>query len=289
MNLKEIFPSFSDSTTSTVAQLTLLMDEYFNSLYFGTDELSLSSYYIRVSDIFASEELTTITAPATVIINPKDIETSNKLYKLKYTCTTGETYTQTFFYKNSSDYDLSLPFPYDVGDPRNYPKTFNFNLTGSFFKQHILKIEVYDFLNEDPRPIYFIIDVKAPELNVDNPFFDDLHLIYSKIFDFDDKLFYVFESQTPNYILPVIVKWQTYNDSFVEINTNKIDIRPYRLSNPFEIDSSSINSVPLNFSYDFLNDNGYSYRNNIQKIGNKYYLYMNDGSSIELGNFNIRT
>jgi hypothetical protein len=265
-NKLEIYPKITSLTDEFTEIFDILADEYFNLLYFGSDLESVSSVYIQIEDNILKEFLITTTSPSQIIINPKDILTENKIYKIIYTCTTGESYTQTYFYKNSSQYDLNLPFPYDVGDPRNYSKIFNFSLEEEFYKKHSIKIEIYEFLNVFPITIYYFIDLNSSDLN-NNIYFDNLHLIHNKMYNDDDKILYIFESGGNNYILPAIVKWENKNEVNKKLNITNINLKPYRTNEPFELGDT--NNVIK--SYDYLIDTGYAYKNNIQVINDKYY------------------
>ena len=64
----------------------------------------------------------------------------------------------------------------------------------------------------------------------------------------DDKIFYVFESDVPNYLLPALVKWENKEES-TTINIQSNQFRPYKLLQPFEKeDVTTIETkVPISF------------------------------------------
>ena len=279
----EIFPNLNTFETGDLNEIiTLLSDEYQTILFFGDDYLSLDSFHIEIEDsLRVSDFILSVTAPYEIIINPEQIQTENKIYKIIYTCTNGQNYTQTYFYKNNSEFDLNLSYSYDIGDPRNYTKSFKFNLTDSFFKQHLIKIEIYELGKTKPIIFLYVVNLNAPNIN-NNIYFDNIHLINNKMFDFDDKILYVFESEKNRYILPSIVKWSSNQNQNQNLNISKINLKPYRVKESFEDRDSD--GVVVNLS-DYLIDSGYAFRNNIQIINYEYYLKNFDNSLILLGNF----
>jgi hypothetical protein len=279
----EIFPNLNTFQPGDLTEiLTLLSDEYDTILFFGNDYLSLNSFHIEIEEsLRISDFILSITAPYEIIINPEQIQTENKIYKIIYTCTNKQNYTQTYFYKNSSEFDLNLPYSYDIGDPRNYTKSFKFTLTDSFFKQHLIKIEIYELGKIKPNIFLYVIDLNAPNIN-NNIYFDSIHLIHNKMFDFDDKILYLFESNEDRYILPSIVKWSSNDNQNQNLNISKINLKPYRIKEAFE--NRDLDNFIVNPS-DYLIDSGYAFRNNIQIINYDYYLKNFDNSLIPLGNF----
>ncbi len=100
------------------------------------------------------------------------------------------------------------------------------------------------------------------------------------MFDFDDKILYLFESEEDRFILPSIVKWTSNENK--NLNISKINLKPYRVKEAFEDRNSD--GVIVNLS-DYLIDSGYAFRNDIQIINYDYYLKNFDNSLILLGNF----
>ena len=64
-------------------------------------------------------------------------------------------------------------------------------------------------------------------------YFDEVHLIGTRMFGTENEILYMFESINPNYILPVLVNWKTRPLKNI-VRTIDNSYAPYKLLAPFE-------------------------------------------------------
>jgi hypothetical protein len=189
--------------------------------------------------------------PFNLSLNPSALNgiSGNKLYKIVYTFDNLETVTQTLYYTPSGD--LTLPFKFEAGDPRNFKKNKTFYLPNTVTKDFNIKIESYTIGNATPQTINFTLSLSAPKMDGTlNAYFSSLHLIHTRMFGPNNNILYVFESKEPNYFIPIIINWKErpyipppppIDDSY----------RPYRILAPFEDQSLQNNNYR---NIDFFND-----------------------------------
>lgn len=188
----------------------------FNSSSITLNPLELTQTLNRVS-------------PFVLSINPQFTDPQSKSYKIVYdfndgTPTITKILKATPYQKN----DL-LKFPYEITDPRNEIVSHTFILQKETSKTFYINVKVYSVMDaiigsgETPNYSEFIItlhlqapilDTKSIELS--SNFFEEIHLLNSRMFDLDNTLLYNFESSNPHYLLPTVVKW---HDPFNNLNT----------------------------------------------------------------------
>lgn len=190
----------------------------------------------------------TASAPFTLIINPSGINCTNKIYKIFYDFGDGTNYTQTFFPSNSTNYisvSGNYPILREPGDPRNYRQIKTYN-TSDLIHNYNIQISAYQFNTSVAYPYTINLRLSSPSITPvtggDLGFFKDVHLVSTRMYGISNELIYVFESDTPNYILPVSVNWNLRpRTSNVE---NIMNYRAYRLLEPYEDERvTSINTV----------------------------------------------
>lgn len=179
----------------------------------------------------------TSTAPFELTLNPSTINLYNsKVYKIIYDFGDG------FLFEQKLDLD-SQKITKSV--------THVYYLTSNFIENFNVNVNVYLTNRAKPVSYGFNLTLKTPTLesisssNTAVPaLLDELHLIGSRMFGFNNELVYIFESINPNYILPVSVIWNDKVDvtttatnkksSFFEIVEQGVGNRPYKLLAPFE-------------------------------------------------------
>jgi len=188
----------------------------FNSSSITLNPLELTQTLNRVS-------------PFVLSINPQFTDPLSKSYKIVYdfndgTSTITKILKATPYQKN----DL-LKFPYEITDPRNEIVSHTFILQKETSKTFYINVKVYSVMDaifgsgETPNYSEFIITLhlQAPTLDtksieLSSNFFEEIHLLNSRMFDLDNTLLYNFESSNPHYLLPTVVKW---HDPFNNLNT----------------------------------------------------------------------
>lgn len=186
-------------------------------------------------------------APLNLIVNPfnmkktptgSESDFSSKISKIVYDWGDGITETQKAIPASFSDpANTNYPSIKEKGDPRNFIKNHIYNFTNleyfeitqTFEKLLDLKVYAYMYGIKDPITYKFRIRLSAPRLDGSKTgFFKNFHLIYTKMFDLDNKILYVFEGKDPSWIFPVLVDWRKnkvlYDAEQELIDYNKFEI-----------------------------------------------------------------
>lgn len=144
-------------------------------------------------------------SPTTITLNTSAFNGLGKLWKIVYNFGNNEVKTQNFTI--NAPYLSSLPIPDESGDPRNYPVHSNYYFDDSFTKTYTIKIDFYSIGIDIPETVSFDLMLRLP--NIDEIFSteSELKLVGTRMFGTDNKILYIFESQSPNYLLPVIMKF----------------------------------------------------------------------------------
>jgi hypothetical protein len=240
-----------------------------------------------------NEVVLDLEAPIELTFNPSKMNSYNKIYKIEYGFKEG-TQTQTLYYSPTSLDTLNLPFSAEPGDPRNYPKSSTYTLTDEFYQTFytVIKYYTFDKITSDPNEVLYTINLKSPSLDGQFGLFDEVHLVYNKMFDFDNKVLYVFESYNPQYLLPSIIKWESEEQTeskFVKAErTKRISIKPYRFLQPFEDENQekqNITSINLSDFVSYKIDEGYCQQYNLITQDQAYYIRTASGKRIRIGNY----
>jgi hypothetical protein len=270
-------------------QLKLLWSVGFPGLLFGNP---LSSYFeysglINLENTQIQEYIYNLYAPVDVTFDPSYIKTDGKIYKIEYSLD-GQLITQNFFPSNSSS--EVLPISSEIGDPRNYKQTFRYTLDDELQKTILNYIKVYEYGNKNSRQILYTINLTAPPLEGRFGLFDEIHLIGNKLFDFDDKVLYMFESYNPQYVLPVVVNWNKTNNSVLleRQKARRYDFKRYRVLEPFEIQNnqnSNIKGGDFVENTSYLIDEPYHQTYNLLTMKDGYFIKTQSGINIRIGNY----
>jgi hypothetical protein len=173
-------------------------------------------------------------APLTLTLNPSSLNVSKKIYKIDYIFD-DETITQKLFYKSTTN--NTIPFPLEIGDPRNYKinKTFYFTSTAST-QTYGISAYVYQIAVANPTKIEFKLILSKPKMDgqVTNAIFDAVELLYTRIFGVNNDILYVFETKNPCYYLPVVVNWTKKPIQENILNLQPKSNRSYTVLQPFQ-------------------------------------------------------
>lgn len=178
----------------------------------------------------------TSTAPFELTLNPSTLNPFSKIHKIEYDFGDG------FIFEQKLTLDSTKI---------TKPVTHVYHLTSSFIGTFNVNVKTYLINKALPVSYGFTLRLNAPTLeSISNPntavpaLLDELHLIGSRMFGFNNELVYIFESINPNYTLPVSVIWNDKKDititttnkelSFFEIVEKGVGNRPYKLLAPFE-------------------------------------------------------
>jgi hypothetical protein len=171
-------------------------------------------------------------SPFELTIDPKNIDVPNKIRRIEYDFDDGTIITQSLF-------GPEVVGSTETNDPRNFSKTNFYNLVDEYRKTFTVKTKVYQLGFESPTIFTISLNLTVPTLEgLDGGYFEKLHLISTRMFGPNNDMVYVFESENPYYILPVLVNWKSrpIEPIIPIINT---PYRPYKLLAPFEDERST--------------------------------------------------
>lgn len=185
----------------------------------NSQTVNLSSFSPRITGI----------SPFTLSIFPSGISTQSKVYKITYDFGDGTIVDDILSYDN---------------DPLNNIKTNVYYLTANLNKSFDVKTYVYQLGTSLSYNYNFSLDLIVPSLEAIDSisqtlcsnYFEEVHLVGSRMFGPNNDILYIFESTNPNYIIPVAVNWKAKPIENI-VAALKDHYRPYRLLEPFEKDS----------------------------------------------------
>jgi len=155
-----------------------------------------------------------ILVPCSVTIDPSPIQSSNKIIRIIYDFGDGTIINQSLIPSYIQSTDPSLPYPNEPGDPRNFKQKHDYSLFTQYKK--VITINVFVYENDIDVPVVYtiVLNLSVPSLeHIDKTsgisYFDEIHLVGSRMFGTTNNLIYFFESINPNYLLPVFVNWQS--------------------------------------------------------------------------------
>jgi hypothetical protein len=185
---------------------------------------------VSLSDTF-TQTITSL-SPLLLTIDPSSMVTDNLVYKLSFDFGDGISYDQVLTIENT---------------PKSFKQTHSYSLSTIAPQTYNIVIKAYEF--NSSVPIEYVINLSlsnAPletKIDGDSSPFDKVHLVGSRMFGVNNDIIYMFESENPNYILPVMVNWSQKPAAPPAIFAPS-DIRPFKLLQPFENESvASIDTV----------------------------------------------
>lgn len=247
MNSQEILLSFSAPSTGAYYIAYLMCNELFDAIEFGNrvTQGTVDSDFIVVAStqvyVFNIDSL----GPISLTFNPSALNLPNKISHITYTFDDGTPDVNfSFFYSPTSVETMNLPYSAEPGDPRNYTYTKKFYSTDYFTKTYTVNCLVYQFGVVDPIDIIYNVNIISPQMDgVPNGYFEEMHLISSRMFGPNDDILYTFETVNPNYVLPVLMNWNNVSITPVEqTNVSFKPNRPYKILQPYEIEDLKTNS-----------------------------------------------
>lgn len=200
----------------------------------------MQSSWINLSSLPPSNSISlNLAAPVAVTINPAKISVPSKVYKISYDFGDGTTF----------DRNLQVT---SYGSPLSTVQTHFYYLKNSLSQTLTINVNVYCIAASVPQNYTITLNLSAPPLESSifnltsslstQGFFDEFHLIGTRMFGPNNDILYTFESINSNYLIPALVNWEArpvINKTSITIN----NARPYRLLAPFESEiNTSINT-----------------------------------------------
>jgi hypothetical protein len=235
-----------------------LGDEFDNIVLFAQTMDMAEATAVQIGETFFSQTNIQTYAPFTLVLNPSALSLDGKIHRIEYYFGEGKTKFQSFYYSSTSIDSLSLPYSSEPGDPRNFLQENTYFLEEAENKLLSVEVRVYEFGSLDYKRYFVNLDLKPPILDgQSSEYFRNLHLVSTKMFGPENKIFYVFESSSPTYILPALIKWEPLSNITQTINIQSSEIRPYKLLQPFEKENvTPVNTItPISFVVPVSSDN----------------------------------
>jgi hypothetical protein len=207
------------------------------SLYSETIVLSKNIPSIVISGRFAPYELT---------IDSRNVDLNNKVIKIEYIWGAGEVETVI----------LKPTIPTSDGDPTKILKKKTFLSKDYNLSTYNITINFYTFGSADPFTFKITLNLQNPPIDkIEGSYFDEVHLIKTKMFGSNNTLLYTFESKTENNILMSLVDWKLRPPEDLPPPPPPLP-KPYVLLDPFAARFKEMNPNIVTIPY-------YGFDNNI--------------------------
>jgi hypothetical protein len=246
MNTDTQILTFANANTASQHLIAYLMaDQVFDAIDFNTVSLSdINGDYIMIGSIPVNSFVLNYNGPVTITFNPSAINLPKKINRIVYEFSDGSpTIDSSFYYSPTSVISNNYPFSAEPGDPRNFSITKTFYSSTYFTASFEVLITVYQLGITDPVGIIYNININAPQLDGDGGYFEEMHLISSRMFGLNDDILYTFETKNPNYVVPLQINWNKTPETIVQqTNVSKSSLRPYKILEPYEIENLQKNS-----------------------------------------------
>jgi hypothetical protein len=165
-------------------------------------------------------------SPFSLSIDPQNTDRGLKTYKIVYDFDDDSAIITKLLAAMPSAKNDYLKYPYEILDPRNQILTHSLILRQEISRTFNINIKVYSILNpiigsgEVPNYTEYKItlNLEAPILDTasiatSGNYFEEMHLVNTRMFGADNTILYNFESENPHYLLPTLVKWHNlYSD-----------------------------------------------------------------------------
>ena len=145
-------------------------------------------------------------SPFTMVLSTSAYVSTNKIWKVVYNFGDGN-YTEKVLTLNPNSYDPYLPLNTEPGDPRNVPVEHTYYFDDSPTKNFSVSVNFYRLGFSSPENVSFTLSLTLPKIADVFASTDTIKLVGSRIFGLENQLIYLFESQNPNYLIPVLAKW----------------------------------------------------------------------------------
>lgn len=161
-----------------------------------------------------------VIAPFELTIDPTGVvlPTNNKIYKIIYNFGDGE------IVEDVLTTDIS-------GNPAYNKHKKLYHLFDTYQKNIPIIVDIYQFYSNSYTRFEIYLTLKSPSIQ---DLVGNLHLVGTRMFGMDNDILYIFESDDPNYLLPVIVNWKQRPPEPAIKKANRELYRPYKLLAPFE-------------------------------------------------------
>jgi hypothetical protein len=198
--------------------------------------------YNRTVYLNSDNQIISDYAPFDLTIDPRTLSLSHKIRMIEYIW--GDGTSDIVKFKPVLGSDNRLPISNEIGDPRNYPKTKEFYSKDLSLSTYVVNVNVYVFGSSDIVTFTILLNLKNPPMDYGvDKFFNEIHLIKTKMFGPDNKILYTFQTQNENNILMSLVNWKLKPKPI--ISADKLS-KPYNYIYPFTSKFKTLTSANVN-------------------------------------------
>ena len=145
-------------------------------------------------------------SPYNIVLSTAGYTSTNKIWKIVYDFGDGYSEEHKLTLKPNS-YNPSLPISSEPGDPRNVNAEHLYYFDDFPTKNFTINIYFYTVGNSAPEKISFSVTITLPKIDDIFGSADTIKLVGSRMFGLENQLIYLFESQSPNYLIPGLARF----------------------------------------------------------------------------------
>ena len=145
-------------------------------------------------------------SPFTMVLSTSAYTSINKIWKIGYDFGDGHT-DEKILTINPNSYDPTLSIPEEPGDPRNQIVEHLYYFDDSTKKSFLVTASFYTIGVNIAEQVSFTMNLTLPKMEDVFNSADTIKLVGSRMFGLENQLIYLFESQNPNYLIPVLARF----------------------------------------------------------------------------------
>ena len=145
-------------------------------------------------------------SPFTMVLSTSAYTSTNKIWKVSYDF--GDGYIdEKILTLNPVSYNSALSIPSEPGDPRNQTVEHLYYFDDSTKKSFLITVFFYVIGTDIVEQVSFTISLTLPKIEDIFESADTIKLVGSRMFGLENQLVYLFESQHPNYLIPMLARF----------------------------------------------------------------------------------
>lgn len=145
-------------------------------------------------------------SPFTMVLSTSAYTSTNKIWKIGYDF--GDGYIdERILNLNPNSYNPNLPIPSEPGDPRNQMVEHLYYFDDDNKKSFSITMFFYCIGTNIVEQVSFTLTLTLPKIEDIFESADTIKLVGSRMFGLENQLIYLFESQSPNYLIPVLARF----------------------------------------------------------------------------------
>lgn len=165
----------------------------------------INRQYISIDNASEGSVIETF-SPFTMVLSTSAYVPTGKIWKISYDFGDGNQ-TDRVLSLNPNSTDVNLPIPQEPGDPRNFLVENQYYIDTVKTNDFLVNVYFYIIGANTPEKLSFTIRLNLPDISDIFESYNTIKLVGSRMFGLDNQLIYLFESQVPNYLIPVRAKF----------------------------------------------------------------------------------